>query len=71
MFIHFVQMHDKRKSVPVSGSGAKGETSPHSTKVLPSGHRHKRKRSGIRSESHWFQRVSQPIRTRQRQRHKR
>ena len=29
------------------------------------------KKSSFRNESHWFQRVSQPIRTRQRQRRKR
>ena len=61
----------KQFSHPVSGSGASGKTSPHSTKVLPSGHRHKGKRSGFRTESHWFQRVSLPARTRQRQRRKR
>ena len=49
MFIHFVQMHDKRKSVPVSGSGAKGETSPHSTKILPSGHRAQTKKEQLSS----------------------
>ena len=47
MFIHFVQMHNKRKSVPVSGSGTKGETSPHSTKILPSGHRAQTKKEQL------------------------
>ena len=37
--------------VLVSGSGASGKTSPYSTKVLPLGHKHKRKRSTFRHES--------------------
>ena len=41
----------KQFSHPVSGRGASGKTNPHSTKVLPSGHRHKRKRSSFRHES--------------------